>query len=473
MPNDFYIWDTIKKACETYADKTAIAYEEKCMTYGELFQSVQYFKKTLEHIGICSGMRVSIMHNNPQIFLFLLLGLWSLHCTVIPLDEETPDDELKHAFDSCDCHYALSGIFRESFVESDNLYIRCFKKTVLIKFDNPAVMFYTSGTTGESKCVVFDDEAMVSNILGLCSFVGINKDDIIYTPLKISLTAAMTTAVLPALAAGAALVLTPSKMPGSIWKVLRTYQVTVFFSVPYIYDMLTQTEVCSTEHTLRICLTCSAYMDPKIYSQFYKKTKCDIHSIYCSSEAGVISYVASNEMDKLMYTVGKPVKGVYIRVVDDNGEQLQVGKTGQIEVSGSNLAKGYYNRNDLTRMVFIRGWVKTGDLGYIDETGYIYLVGRTNEVLNISGHLVGIQEIEKVINQFVQVKDSLVYGLTDDHSHQRLACYIVLNNDENAFDENSFLRFCRLKMPAYKVPIKIQIVKELPQSRYGKKKRVF
>lgn len=473
MLNDFYIWDTMKKACELYADKVAIVSEDEYMTYGELFQSIQYFKKILEHMGICSGMRVLIMHNNSRTFLFLLLSLWSLRCTVIPLDEETPDDELKHVFDSCDCHYALSGISRKSFVKSDNLYIRCFKKTALNELNIPVVMFYTSGTTGESKCVVFDDEAMVSNILGLCSFVGINKNDIIYTPLKVSLTAAMTTAVLPALVAGAALVLTTSKMPASIWKVLRAYQVTVFFSVPYIYDMLTQTEACSTEHSLRICLTCSAYMDPKIYNQFYEKTKCDIHSIYCSSEAGVISYVGSNDKEKLRHTVGKPVKGVYIRVVDDNGEQLQVGKTGQIEVSGSNLAKGYYNRNDLTSRVFIRGWVKTGDLGYTDETGYIYLVGRTNDVLNISGHLVGAQEIEKIINQFVQIKDSLVYGITDDHSHQRLACYIVLNNDEDAFDENSFLHFCRLKMPSYKIPMKIQVVKELPQSRYGKKKRVF
>ena len=283
----------------------------------------------------------------------------------------------------------------------------------------------------------------------------------------------MTTAVLPALAAGATLVLTPSKMPASIWRVLRECHITIFFSVPYVYDMLTQTDACSVEHDLRICLTCSAFMDPKIYNEFFRKTNCDIHSIYCSSEAGVISYVSSNEKEKLVYTVGRAVQGVSIRVVDENGNQLQVGEIGQIEVSGCNLAEGYYNHEDLTNKIFACGWVKTGDLGYIDQGDYIYLVGRVNDVLNISGHLVGVQEIEQVINQFVQVKDSLVYGLTDDHSHQSIGCYIVLKDNDEPFNENAFLQFCHLRMSAYKVPLKIQVVSELPQSRYGKKRRDF
>lgn len=471
------LWDMIEKVCEKYADKTAVIYYKKSLTYNELYYSAQCIKMALERIGICTGMRVLVMHKNPQVFLLLLLGLWSLHCNVIPLDEDMPENELRDIYDSCDCHYAISGIPHENFteyiVENDKLYIRSFKRPLPQECTSFAVMFYTSGTTGVSKCVVFSEQAMVSNIQGLSSNVGINSNDVVYTPLKISLTAAITTAVLPAIAAGAILVLTPSKMPASIWKIIRDYQITIFFSVPYVYDMLTQTESCSKEHTLRICLTCSAYMDPQIYNEFFYKTNCDIYSIYCSSETGVISYVSSNEKAKLVHTVGKAVQGVAVRIVDENGNQLQADEIGQIEVSGSNLAEGYYKCENLTNEIFVCGWVKTGDLGYIDQDGYICLVGRANDVLNISGHLVGVQEVEKIINQFSQIKDSLVYGLTDDHSHQSLACYIVLNTSNELFDENAFLQFCCSNMSSYKIPKKIQVVSELPQSRYGKKKRFF
>ena len=152
---------------------------DRSINYKDFFWSVQYYKQELERMGVRSGMRVLMMHNNPKTFLLLFLGLWSLRCTIIPLDEDTPENELNRVFDSCDCHYAISGAphedFVENIVENDKLYIHRFKKSEPQEYTDSAVMFYTSGTTGASKCVVFSDQAMVSNIQGHWSCVGINS----------------------------------------------------------------------------------------------------------------------------------------------------------------------------------------------------------------------------------------------------------------------------------------------------------
>jgi long-chain acyl-CoA synthetase len=152
--------------------------------------------------------------------------------------------------------------------------------------------------------------------------------------------------------------------------------------------------------------------------------------------------------------------------VDEHGCPLGVGETGEVVARGSNIMKGYWKDPDLTSQVLQKGYYHTGDLGYMDEEGFIFLTGRAREMIKVGGNRVGAKEVEETLLQFQEVYEAAVIGVPDEILGEAIVAFIVPKN--GAFNRTEFEQFVRKTLPTFKQPKRIEIVKQLPKNQAGK-----
>ncbi|PJI06516.1 MULTISPECIES: class I adenylate-forming enzyme family protein [Clostridium] len=479
----------IERTFKKNPNKVAIYYNDIVITYKELAERVD--KCIDEIVGLKSNIRyktkVLLSINNPIQFIIIWLSLWKLDCIIIPFQPKGQNSaELKRAIEASECNIVI----KESDINIDDInvisveksknfsslvYVEVNRDIIDDKYNDLSVFFYTSGTTGLPKCVGFTEESMLENIKSVAEVIDLSEIDVFFTPLSPVLTATITTAVLPSLYVGASLVITNCVLPANILKNIEEKKVTIFFAVPYIYELLNSTmnlHKLDVWNSVRICLTSSAFLKKSTFDEFYEKTSIPMRSIYCSSEAGAITYNNSNDIKLIRNSVGLPLPGVKVKIFDGKMNELKQNQVGELYIGGSHLASGYYNKLELGKKVFKNNLVRTGDIGFINEKGFIVLKGRASDTINVSGFLVNPEEIEQVIIRHHDVKDALVYGINDDKTGERVAAKIILKDEACKLAEDDIYNFCIKQLEQYKIPRHIEIVDDIPKSRYGKKIRV-
>lgn len=197
------------------------------------------------------------------------------------------------------------------------------------------------------------------------------------------------------------------------------------------------------------------------FIQTYGQTECSPR---------VTALLPSDALKKIG-SVGKPIPNVQIKICDENGKAADFYEKGEILVNGDNVMKGYYKRDEITCSVKIDSWLHTGDIGYLDEEGYLYLVGRKKNIIISGGINIYPEEIEQMLMNYGGVKESYVYGIEHDILGEVPVAEIVLKDDE-FLNVNEILNFCKERLAPYKVPKKIKVVKSLEKTYNGKIKRV-
>lgn len=444
----------IFKNFELYADQTAIIYDgKKKYTYSQLKDITLIKAKKMIDIGINNGHRVLINTNNSVQFIAIFLALWHIGAVPIPLIGSLGEVELNDAMNESKAEWVIS--------EENNISLE--KQFISLDTDTEAsVFFYTTGTTGKPKCVKFDFESIFYNIKDLSDALNLKCNDVLYAPMNCALTAVLTTVVLPALYTGAQLILSEKMLPRTIINTIVEQGVTIFFAVPYIYKLLLSVDLEKhlKKNKIRFCLSSSAVLEQNTIYYFYEKTGIVINSIYCSSEAGVIAFNDSKSIEIAMKYVGKPIGNTKVMVKSD------ATGIGEIIVKGSHVAAGYFNNRNIEKKVFIKEGIKTGDIGKIDSNGFISLVGRLSNTINIAGSLAYPEEIEKTILEIPEVEDVVVYGVKDELLGEIIAADIVVTTIE--FDSNVIAQYCRKKLNNYKIPRQINFVDKILRGHSGK-----
>lgn len=478
------VLSSIYHNCEVNPEHTAIDYEGRILSYADLKLQIEKNAGKIQKIGINSGHRVAVVISHKVEFIVMWLACWQSRCIPIPIEPALKSHDLEQAVLVSQCNYLISD--QPSLRENINLKIvkasmdldiydvfASNKETDELSLDT-SLNFYTSGTTGLPKCVQFSHSSIYENILAICNGLNLLVKDIMFTPLSPSLPAILTTAVLPVLCAGATLVMSQHAIPSKVFEIIKTKSVTVFFAVPYLYAMLNESVVSSkgvSWDNLRLCISSSANLDFSIIDEFYKMTGISIRSLYCSSEGGAIAYNSSNDKELVKHSVGKAHPGVCIKLLDSMQNQVQIGETGELWVSGNKVAIGYFQQPLLQEEVFKDGWVKTGDLFTLDSEGNLYICGRVSDTINVSGYLVNPLEVEQIIMQHEQVKDVIIFGVKDKYSGEKIFADIVSKGGDVTSED--ILIFCSERMAHYKVPRIIEWVNEIPTGRYGKRLRNY
>ena len=338
---------------------------------------------------------------------------------------------------------------------------------------DPAVLIYTSGTTGRSKGAVVTHGNLTSNADVLCEAWKITERDVLLHALPMFHVHGLFVALHPLLGAGARLVFQRKFEPKGVLDALP--RATILMGVPTFYTRLLAepglSRACVAK--VRLFVSGSAPLLEATFHAFAERTGHRILERYGMSEAGMI---ASNPYDgeRRAGTVGMPLPGVSLRVVDDQGRELPHGKTGGIEIRGPNVFAGYFRMPEQTQQDFTAdGYFKTGDVGVLSADGYLSIVGRSKDIVITGGYNVYPKEIELLLDALPDVEESAVVGLPHDDLGEAVTAVIVLRPGA-VLTEDAIVTELKSAIASYKVPRRVHFVKELPRNAMGKveKKRL-
>ena len=332
-----------------------------------------------------------------------------------------------------------------------------------------AVVLYTSGTTGQPKGAELTHANLASNATAVrADIIRPRPDDVIFGGLPLFHAFGQTCTLNVAVASGTCLTLLPRFTPGQALEIFADHRVTVFAGVPTMYiEILAHGKHAGYDTgALRLCLSGGAAMPVPVLRDFECAFDCQVLEGYGLSETSPVASFNFPEQAK-PGTVGMPIPGVQMRVVDENGHDVGHGEVGEIAIRGPNVMKGYWHRPGETAGAIRDGWLHTGDLGRVDEDGRFTIVGRTKDVIIRSGYNVYPREIEQALEQHPAVAEAAVIGLPDRVRGEEVAAAVVLKPGCTVTPEE--LRdYVKAQVAAYKYPRHVWIVSALPKGPTGK-----
>jgi long-chain acyl-CoA synthetase len=246
-------------------------------------------------------------------------------------------------------------------------------------------------------------------------------------------------------------------------------RVTVFEGVPTMYAaMLAAADHCDVEvSTLRVCVSGGAAMPVEVLRAFEDRFGCTVLEGYGLSETSPA--VCFNHPDRVrkVGSIGTPIDGVQIRIVDENGNNVPVGTPGEIQVRGHNVMKGYWNLPDATEASIKDGWFCTGDIGRVDDDGFYYILDRKKDLIIRGGYNVYPREVEDVLYEHPAIAGAVVIGMPDDSLGEEVGAAVILKHGASA-DAAELHDFVKHRVAAYKYPRRIWFVDSLPTGPTGK-----
>ena len=347
--------------------------------------------------------------------------------------------------------------------------------------DDPAVILMSGGTTGTPKGVVSDHRALVASGVQLSAWLKeaiAGKDSRIMLPLPLFHTYGCAGAQTLAIISAVPLALIPNPRDvGDVVKSIARDKPTLFCGVPTLFSaLLNHPDVVAKKvdfHSIKACFSGAAALMAETKKRFEDLTGGRIVEGYSLNEATMAAFVNPFRGPTKIGSVGMPMPDVKVRIVDaDDGKRdLATGEAGEVIISAPQLMRGYWNNPEETanmlRTLDGQTWLYTGDLGYIDEDGYLFLVDRKKDLIKTSGYQVWPREIEEVIAAYPAVAEVGVAGVPDERKGEIITAWVVARPGQSV-DADALRGYCKEKLAPYKVPAKIEIRKELPKTMVGK-----
>jgi malonyl-CoA/methylmalonyl-CoA synthetase len=333
--------------------------------------------------------------------------------------------------------------------------------------DDLAAILYTSGTTGRSKGAMLSHGNLAANAVTLHHYWRWRRGDVLLHALPIFHVHGLFVAAHGALLSGSRTIWLARFDPAAVIEALP--RATVFMGVPTMYVRLLDDprfgrDCCAG---MRLFISGSAPLLPETFRQFEERTGMRILERYGMSETIMLT---SNPYDgnRVAGTVGLPLPGVEVRVVDDLGLACGPGEVGAIQVRGPNVFRGYWRMPEKTREEFTDdGWFRTGDVGRFDANGYLSIVGRSKDLIITGGYNVYPKEIESVLDELPEVRESAVVGIPDRDFGESVAAAVV-PRDGARIDVAALVATVKGRIAGFKVPRKVLVVDELPRNQMGK-----
>ncbi len=333
--------------------------------------------------------------------------------------------------------------------------------------DDPAVLLYSSGTTGEPKGAMLTHGNLIANTATLVDAWGFTPDDRLLHALPIFHAHGLFVATGCALMSGASMAFLPRFDTDTV--VGQLPECTVMMGVPTYYGRLLQTPEFQHEtcRNMRLFVSGSAALLPETFKAFEQRSGHAILERYGMTETLMNT---SNPLDgeRRPGTVGPPLPGVSVRVVDANDDGTPNGSVGNLQIRGPNVFAGYWRRPDRTAQEFTTdGWFRTGDQATIDADGYVSIVGRSKDMIITGGLNVYPREVEQVIDQIDGVAESAVVGISHPDFGEGVVAVVATEADRE-LEERAVIRTVREQLADFKAPKRIVFVAQLPRNTMGK-----
>jgi long-chain acyl-CoA synthetase len=336
--------------------------------------------------------------------------------------------------------------------------------------DDTAVILYTSGTTGQPKGAELTHGNLISNTeVARADIARARPEDVIFGGLPLFHVFGQTVALNIAVASGACLTLLPRFDAAHALRIIAAHRVTIFEGVPTMYvALLHQPDRADYDvSTLRLCVSGGAALPVEVLRGFEEAFSCPVLEGYGLSETSPVASFNHPGQERKPGSIGTPIRGVQMRVVDDAGHEIRQGEVGEIVIRGPNVMKGYWHRPEATAEAVRDGWFHTGDLARIDEYGYFYIVDRKKDLIIRGGYNVYPREIEEVLYEHPAVAEAAVIGLPHPALGEEVGAAVTLRRGATVTPEE--LRdFVKGQVAAYKYPRHVWIVDVMPKGATGK-----
>lgn len=468
------IYNTIMQQVKRIPNKNAIIDNGEKITYRELGKKVHMIENILGDL-LLKGEPIGICLYNSIEFLSCLCAAEEQNHPALLLSIGFHKNEIIYHLGNSHTRYVvcfedMTSIFEEIggvlSKRYETLYFYKFPIELdLTKYEkDDFICQLTSGSQGESKGVIRTKQQIFQQINETVEITGLGETDIFLTVPPLSHSYGLIAGGLLPLCYGATLVLTRQFTVVGTIKAIKKYNVTVAFLVPFMYELIMNTNYKEIPDlsSLRMCFSAGAILSERVLNGFYKMFGLYINSDYGSTETGVMCY--NMDPEKNVQSVGKSVGERLIRIVDEERNVLGTHTLGKIETkSRCNLRCYLYPERKNNNIQ--DGWIALGDVGYIDDDGYVYVHGRETNFINVGGEKVDPSEVEKVINEISGVKEVVVIGKKSKTYGEIVKAIIV---KEGELSKSHIAKYCLDKIATYKIPKIIEFVENIPKSNTGK-----
>lgn len=336
-----------------------------------------------------------------------------------------------------------------------------------------AVILYTSGTTGRPKGAELTHTNMILNARLSDTMYSADQEDVHLVTLPLFHSFGQTVQMNSGFYNGATLSLLPRFDAEAALKIMERDCVTIFAGVPTMYWAILN---CPNAHLydlekigrhLRLCCSGGSAMPVEVMKAFNEKFGVKILEGYGLSETSPVATFHSTDIETKPGSVGIPVWGVQVRVVDPNDNDVPTGELGEIVIKGHNIMKGYYKKPEATAEAMRNGWFHTGDIGRMDEDGYVYITDRVKDMLIRGGLNVYPREVEEVLMTHPAVSLAAVVGIPHEALGEEVKAFVILKEGQS-ISEEELIAWCKENMAAYKYPRHIEFRQSLPMTATGK-----
>ena len=479
--------------------RKALFVGEETIRYGELLRRTDALAGYLHSLGVEPGERVALFLRNSWEFVAAVMAVSKVGAITVPVNTFLKSEELSYILEDSGATVLIASALYEKVVhdseagrlvrhtiwegglrlanEANTTFEEALEaglscKPVMRTLDDLAVFFYTSGTTGKPKGAMLSYKNILSNAESGSRLFDITPRDrtIVFLPMFHSFT--FSIGVILPLYVGAGIVIIPSLRPFSnIFKQALLKRVTIFFGVPDVYNALAKARLpwyFMLFNRIRIFVSGAAALQHKTLTAMAQKfRRAKMLEGYGLSESSPA--VCINPLHKQKErSVGPAMPGYEIKIVDENMVELPRGEVGEIILKGDNVMQGYLNRPEATEETIINGWLRTGDMGYMDEEGYLFIVDRKKDLIISKGINIYPREIEEVIDSFPGVGVSAVIGIPDEKNGEVPVAYIEPDEEQGPPDLIRLKAYLREHLANFKIPRQFHLVEELPKNATGK-----
>jgi long-chain acyl-CoA synthetase len=471
-------------------ERPALRLGDSVLTYAQLDDASARVAALLRARGLAPGDRVGVMLPNVPEFAFAYYGVLRAGGVVVPMNVLLKQREVAFYLSDSEARLVLAWHDFEAEAQAgareagaDLLVVRpgAFEELlgaapapdVEVAHRSPgdtAVILYTSGTTGKPKGAELTHGNLTRNVEIAIGLFELGPDDVILGALPLFHSFGQTCGLNACVAAGASLTLVPRFAPGAVLDAMARDGVTVFEGVPTMYAaLLNEPDRDRFDVSkLRVCVSGGAALAVEILRGFEAAFGCVILEGYGLSETSPVACFNHPDREREPGSIGTPVDGVEMRVVDAERRDAPAGEVGEIAIRGHNVMKGYWRRPEATaEAIDSAGWFYTGDMARIDERGRFFIVDRKKDLIIRGGYNVYPREIEEVLYEHPAVREAAVVGLPHPELGEEVGAAVVLKDDADVAPDD--LRdFVRERIAAYKYPRRVWFVKELPKGPTGK-----
>lgn len=486
------ISELLRASASRYPKKNALAYGsnivEGFVTYATLESEVERIAKGLASLGIKPGDRVGIALGNTPHFAEAYFGVLRAGAVVVPLNIMLTATELGRILSDSGARVVLSeppflqtveeaadGAATVEHVVSmakpKDLGGKGPEVSVERTTDDLAVLAYTSGTTGEPKGAMLTHGNLLANLEQQMAIpeAHVAESDVLLLALPLFHIFGLNVTLGLTIMNGATGVLIERFEPIATLRMIQEHKATVIFGAPPMYKAWLDTPGADQYDlsSVRLAISGAAPLSAEVLNGFKNEFGVEIYEGYGLTETSPT--LTSNRMTDTPrpLSVGKPLPNVEMRLINEEGEDVELGDPGEIIVRGPNVFKGYWNRKEQTDTAFVGDWFRTGDIAVRDEEGYIYLVDRKRDLIIVSGFNVFPSEIETTLLTHPKVKDAAAVGVPHTYTGEAVKAYVVTEDGVEATTDE-LLDYLRLHLARFKCPESIEFVDQLPHLLTGK-----